>query len=106
AAGARLGGRGNPAGARGARSGKQHATLFMTLAAAFQVLLCRHSGQEDLAIGAPRAGRSRSKLAGTVGYFVNPVVLRGDLSGDPTFAELLERTKATVLAAFEHGDYP
>ncbi|HSS51755.1 MAG TPA: amino acid adenylation domain-containing protein, partial [Thermoanaerobaculia bacterium] len=62
--------------------------------------------QEDLAIGAPRAGRSRSKLAGTVGYFVNPVVLRGDLTGDPTFAELLERTKATVLAAFEHGDYP
>jgi amino acid adenylation domain-containing protein len=89
-----------------ARSRKQHATLFMTLAAAFQVLLCRHSGQEDLAIGAPRAGRSRSQLAGTVGYFVNPVVLRGDLSGDPTFAELLERTKATVLAAFEHGDYP
>jgi amino acid adenylation domain-containing protein len=89
-----------------ARSRKQHATLFMTLAAAFQVLLCRHSGQEDLAIGAPRAGRSRSKLAGTVGYFVNPVVLRGDLTGDPTFAELLERTKATVLAAFEHGDYP
>ncbi len=89
-----------------ARSRKQHATLFMTLAAAFQALLSRQSGQEDLAIGAPRAGRSRSQLAGTVGYFVNPVVLRGDLSGDPTFAELLERTKATVLAAFEHGDYP
>jgi amino acid adenylation domain-containing protein len=97
---------GDLAAALRARSRKQHATLFMTLAAAFQVLLGRHSGQEDLAIGAPRAGRSRSKLAGTVGYFVNPVVLRGDLSGDPTFAELLERTKATVLAAFEHGDYP
>jgi amino acid adenylation domain-containing protein len=89
-----------------AGSRKQHATLFMTLAAAFQGLLGRQSGQEDLAIGAPRAGRSRSQLAGTVGYFVNPVVLRGDLSGDPTFAELLERTRATVLAAFEHGDYP
>ncbi|HEV7509114.1 MAG TPA: amino acid adenylation domain-containing protein [Thermoanaerobaculia bacterium] len=97
---------GELAAALRARSRKQHATLFMTLAAAFQVLLCRHSGQEDLAIGAPRAGRSRSKLAGTVGYFVNPVVLRGDLTGDPTFAALLERTKATVLAAFEHGDYP
>ena len=97
---------GELAAALRARSRKQHATLFMTLAAAFQVLLGRHSGQEDLAIGAPRAGRSRSELAGTVGYFVNPVVLRGDLSGDPTFAELLERTKATVLAAFEHGDYP
>ncbi|HTG36599.1 MAG TPA: amino acid adenylation domain-containing protein, partial [Thermoanaerobaculia bacterium] len=97
---------GELAAALRAGSRKQHATLFMTLAAAFQVLLCRHSGQEDLAIGAPRAGRSRSELAGTVGYFVNPVVLRGDLTGDPTFAELLERTKATVLAAFEHGDYP
>jgi amino acid adenylation domain-containing protein len=97
---------GELAAALRARSRKQHATFFMTLAAAFQVLLGRQSGQEDLAIGAPRAGRSRSKLAGTVGYFVNPVVLRGDLSGDPTFAELLERTKATVLAAFEHGDYP
>src|SRR6266545_3279019 len=97
---------GELAAALRARSRKQHATLFMTLAAAFQVLLGRHSGQEDLAIGAPRAGRSRSELAGTVGYFVNPVVLRGDLTGDPTFAELLERTKATVLAAFEHGDYP
>src|SRR6476661_8620422 len=97
---------GELAAALRARSRKQHATLFMTLAAAFQVLLSRQSGQEDLAIGAPRAGRSRSGLAGTVGYFVNPVVLRGDLTGDPTFAELLERTKATVLAAFEHGDYP
>ncbi|HSU82079.1 MAG TPA: amino acid adenylation domain-containing protein, partial [Thermoanaerobaculia bacterium] len=97
---------GELAAALRARSRKQHATLFMTLAAAFQVVLCRYSGQEDLAIGAPRAGRSRSELAGTVGYFVNPVVLRGDLTGDPTFAELLERTRATVLAAFEHGDIP
>src|SRR4051794_8720802 len=97
---------GELAAAPRARRRKQHATFFMTLAAAFQVLLGRQSGQEDLAIGAPRAGRSRSGLAGTVGYFVNPVVLRGDLSGDPTFAELLERTKAKVIAAFEHGDYP
>ena len=91
-----------------ARSRKQHATLFMTLTAAFQVLLGRHSGQEDLAIGAPRAGRSRSEFAGTVGYFVNPVVLRGDLSGDPTFAELVERTKATVLEGWakQRGCWP
>ncbi|MBW8879564.1 MAG: amino acid adenylation domain-containing protein, partial [Acidobacteria bacterium] len=89
-----------------ARSREQHGTLFMTLVAAFQALLSRHTGQEDLAIGAPRAGRSLSKLAGTVGYFVNPVVLRGGLAGDPGFSELLERTKAMVLAAFEHGEYP
>ena len=66
----------------------------MTLLAAFQALLGRHTGQEDLAVGSPRAGRSQSKLAGTVGYFVNLVVLRGDLSGEPGFVELLERTKA------------
>ncbi|HBL25669.1 MAG TPA: non-ribosomal peptide synthetase, partial [Acidobacteria bacterium] len=89
-----------------ARSRSQHGTLFMTVTAAFQALLGRHCGQEDLAVGAPRSGRTASDFAGTVGYFVNPVVLRGDLSGDPPFAELLERTKAAVLAAFEHGDYP
>ncbi len=89
-----------------AASRARHATLFMTLVAALQTLLGRHTGQEDLAIGSPRAGRSQSKFAGTVGYFVNPVVLRGDLSGDPSFAGLLERTKASVAAAFEHGDYP
>ncbi len=89
-----------------ARSRERHGTLFMTLVAAFQVLLSRYSGQEDLAIGAPRAGRFQSQFAGTVGYFVNPVVLRADLAGDCTFAELVERTKATVLAAFEHGEYP
>jgi amino acid adenylation domain-containing protein len=100
---------GELAAALRARSRTQHGTLFMTLTAVFQALLSRHSGQEDLAIGAPRAGRaqsSRSGFAGTVGYFVNQVVLRGDLSGDPTFAELLERTKAMVHDAFSHGDYP
>ncbi|HSK78869.1 MAG TPA: amino acid adenylation domain-containing protein, partial [Thermoanaerobaculia bacterium] len=97
---------GGLAAALRARSRAQHGTLFMTLTAAFQALLSRHTGQEDLAVGAPRSGRSQSRLAGTVGYFVNPVVLRGDLSGDPAFGELLERTKAAVLAAFEHGDYP
>ncbi|HSK78975.1 MAG TPA: amino acid adenylation domain-containing protein, partial [Thermoanaerobaculia bacterium] len=97
---------GELAAALRARSRAQHGTLFMTLTAALQALLLRHTGQEDLAIGAPRSGRSQSRLAGTVGYFVNPVVLRGDLAGDPAFAELLERTKATVTAAFEHGDIP
>jgi amino acid adenylation domain-containing protein len=97
---------GGLAAALRARSRERHGTLFMALTAAFQALLCRHTGQEDLALGAPRAGRSHARFAGTVGYFVNPVVLRGDLSGDPAFEELFDRTRATVLAAFEHGDYP
>jgi amino acid adenylation domain-containing protein len=97
---------GGLASALRARSRAQRGTLFMTLVAAFEALLARHTGQEDLAVGAPRAGRGSSQFAGTVGYFVNPVVLRGDLSGDPAFVELLERTRETVLAAFEHGDYP
>ncbi len=87
----------------------RHGTLFMTLLAAFQALLGRHTGlaaQEDLAVGSPRANRSQSKFAGTVGYFVNLVVLRGDLSGEPGFVELLERTKASVAADFAHGEYP
>ncbi|HKH48265.1 MAG TPA: amino acid adenylation domain-containing protein, partial [Thermoanaerobaculia bacterium] len=88
------------------RSRAQHGTLFMTLAAAFQALLGRLSGQEDVAIGTARSGRTHAQVAGTVGYFVNQVVLRGDLTGDPTFAELLERTKAVVQDAFAQGDYP
>ncbi len=84
----------------------RHGTLFITLLAAFQTLLYRHTGQEDLAVGSPRSGRSQSRFAGTVGYFVNLVVLRGDLSGEPGFVELLARTKASVAADFAHGDYP
>ena len=82
------------------------ATLFMTLVAAFQVLLYRHTGQEEILVGSPTAGRSRSDLNAVVGYFVNPVVLRGNLSGSPTFKEFLNRTRKTVLSALEHRDYP
>jgi len=89
-----------------ARSRAQHGTLFMTLAAAFQTLLGRHADQDDLAIGTARSGRTLAQAAGTVGYFVNQVVLRADLAGDPAFAELLERTRESVQAAFAHGDYP
>jgi amino acid adenylation domain-containing protein/non-ribosomal peptide synthase protein (TIGR01720 family) len=87
------------------RGRAQQATLFMTLLAAFQALLYRYTGQEDLAVGSPRSGRP-PQFAGTVGYFVNPVVLRGDLTGDPSFTELLERTRTRVLADFKHGDFP
>jgi amino acid adenylation domain-containing protein len=82
------------------------ATFFTTLTAAFQAFLGRYTRQEDVLIGSPTAGRTHRAMAGVVGYFVNPVVLRGDLSGDPTFAELLARTKTMVLAALAHRGFP
>ena len=84
----------------------ENATLFVTLLAAFQVLLSRHAGQEDIVIGTPMAGRSRRELENLIGLFVNTVVVRTDLSGSPTFRELLRRTKETVLGAYENQDVP
>ncbi|MDO3686252.1 non-ribosomal peptide synthetase/MFS transporter [Micromonospora sp. C28ISP2-4] len=81
-------------------------TLFMTLLAAYQVLLARHAGQDDFAIGASVAGRSAPELENLVGMFINMLPLRADLAGDPTFAELLERTRRTVLDGFEHAEVP
>jgi len=81
-------------------------TLYTTLLAALQVLLHRTTGQDDVLVGSPVAGRSHPDVAGIVGYFVNPVVLRGDLRGAPTFRAFLERTRTTVLDAFEHQDLP
>jgi natural product biosynthesis luciferase-like monooxygenase protein len=81
------------------------ATLYMTLLAAFQVLLYRYTGQTDLLVGSPTAGRGRQAWSGLVGYFVNPLVLRADLSGNPTFTAFLEQVRQTVLAAFEHQAY-
>ena len=87
--------------------GRSHqATLFMTLLAGFQALLHRRTGQPDVLVGAPAAGRGRARLAGIVGYFVNPVVLRSDLVDDFSFGDFLERTRRSVLGAFEHQDYP
>ena len=83
-----------------------HATLYIVLLAAFQVLLHQQTGQDDLLIGSPMAGRSRAEFEGTVGYFVSPVVLRADLSGQPTFAAVVEQARQTVLAALDHQDYP
>jgi amino acid adenylation domain-containing protein len=81
------------------------ATLFMVLLAAFQAQLSRTGGQEDLAVGSPSAGRA-AELSGVVGYFVNPVTLRADLAGTPSFATLLDRTRRGVLGGLEHGDFP
>jgi amino acid adenylation domain-containing protein len=82
------------------------ATLFMTLLAAFQVLLYRYSGQEDLAVGIPVAGRNRPELEGLIGFFVNTLVLRGDLSGAPSFREYLGRVREGALEAYAHQDLP
>jgi amino acid adenylation domain-containing protein len=81
-------------------------TLYMTLLAAFEILLYRYTGQDKFLIGSPTAGRNRAELAGVIGYFVNPLVLRADLSNDPTAEQLLSRVRLTVLEAFEHQDYP
>jgi amino acid adenylation domain-containing protein len=81
-------------------------TLFMTLLAAFQTLLHRYTGQDDIAIGSPIANRHRSEVEGIIGFLVNSLVLRTDLSGDPTFREVLNRVQAVTLAAYDHQDLP
>lgn len=83
-----------------------HATLYVTLLAAFQTLLYRYTGQDDMLIGSPATGRNSAAFSRAMGYFVNPIVLRGDLSGNPTFEELLGRVRRTVLDALAHQDYP
>ncbi len=82
------------------------ATLYMVLLAAFNALLYRYTAQEDISVGSLTSGRDSANLAGMVGYFVNPIVLRSDLSGDPSFEELLARTRRTALSAFANQDYP
>src|SRR6185295_2282816 len=86
---------------------QQHdCTLFMTLLAAFQVLLSRLSGQTDIALGAPIANRTRADLEPLIGCFVNTLVLRSDLAGNPPFTQLLARVRATTTAAYAHQDLP
>jgi amino acid adenylation domain-containing protein len=82
------------------------ATLFMTLLAAWQVLMYRHSGQDDVVIGAPIANRDDPMLESVVGCLVNNVVMRGRLSDNPRFDEFLEQIKRTTLAAFDHRMLP
>lgn len=81
-------------------------TMYMVLVAALQILIYRHSGQDDVVIGTPVANRDRSEFEQTFGCLINNVVLRGDLSGDPTIAEFLQRVRVATLRAFEHGSLP
>ncbi|GAB7110203.1 hypothetical protein JCM4814A_85180 [Streptomyces phaeofaciens JCM 4814] len=85
---------------------RQDATLFMVLLAGFQALLARYSGGTDIAVGAPIAGRDRAELESLIGFFVNTLVLRTDLSGDPSFEELVARARETALEAYAHQDVP
>jgi amino acid adenylation domain-containing protein len=85
---------------------EEGATLFMVLLAAFQALLARYSGQADLVVGTPVANRGRGETEGLVGFFVNMLALRTDLSGDPTFRETLRRVRETALGAYAHDEVP
>ncbi|MFD0634345.1 amino acid adenylation domain-containing protein [Catenulispora yoronensis] len=82
------------------------ATMFMTLFAAFTVLLSRYTGQDDIVVGTPVANRNRSETEDLIGFFVNTLVLRTDLSGDPSFADLIGRVRKVSLDAYTHQDLP
>ena len=82
------------------------ATLFMAVLAGFSVLLGRYSGQDEVVIGSPVAGRTRSETEGVIGFFVNTIVLRCDLRGNPCFRELLTRTRDRAVRAYAHQDLP
>ncbi len=82
------------------------ATLFMILLAAFQTLICRYTSSEDILIGTPIAARNDVNFENLVGLFVNTLVICGDLSGEPSFVELLRRTRETTIEAYEHQDLP
>ncbi|HEX2076781.1 MAG TPA: amino acid adenylation domain-containing protein, partial [Longimicrobium sp.] len=82
------------------------ATLYMTLLGAFQVLLGKYAGSEDVVVGSPIAGRTRGEVEELIGFFVNTLVLRTDLSGNPSFREVLRRVREVTLGAYEHQEVP
>ena len=87
-------------------SRSQEATLFMTLLAGLQTLLWRYTGQEEISVGTPVAGRLRSETEGLIGFFVNTLVLRTELQGAPSFVELLGRVREVCLGAYQHQELP
>lgn len=89
-----------------ALAGQENVTLFMTLLAAFQTLLQRYTRQDSVAVGSPIANRNQSELEPLIGFFVNTLVLKTDLSGNPTFKQVLQRVKDVTLGAYAHQDVP
>ncbi|MCA1593881.1 MAG: condensation domain-containing protein, partial [Acidobacteria bacterium] len=89
-----------------ALSQQEGTTLFMTLLAAFKTLLHRYTSQDDIVVGSSIAGRNRAETEGLIGFFINTLVLRTDMSGNPTFRELLGRVREVALGAYEHQDLP
>ncbi|MBE9170904.1 condensation protein [Pleurocapsales cyanobacterium LEGE 06147] len=87
-------------------SQRESATLFMTLLGAFKVLLHSYKGQEDILVGSPIANRNRTETEGLIGFFVNTLVLRTNLSGNPSFREVLGRVREVTLGAYAHQDLP
>ena len=87
-------------------SQKEEVTLFMTLLSAFKTLLYRYTFQEDILIGSPIANRNQKQTESLIGFFINTLVLRTNLSGNPTFRDLLQRVKKVALSAYEHQDLP
>ena len=85
---------------------ERNATLFMTLLAAFDLLMWRYSGQADLLVGTPIANRNRKETEGLIGFFVNTLVLRTKVNGNGTFRELLDQVREATLRAYEHQDVP
>ena len=92
--------------ALGELSRREGVTLFMTLLAAFQTLLHRYTSRDDIPVGSVVAGRNRMEVEGLIGFFANTLVFRGDLSGDPSFRVLLQRTRTVCLGAYAHQDMP
>ncbi|HVH13119.1 MAG TPA: condensation domain-containing protein, partial [Longimicrobium sp.] len=87
-------------------SRREGATLFMTMLAGWQLLLARYGGEDDVSVGTPVAGRTRLETEGLIGFFINTLVLRTDLSGGPSFRELVRRARETTLGAYQHQDIP
>ena len=87
-------------------SQQENVTLFMTLLAAFQILLQRYTGQSDITVGSPIAGRHQVEVEGLIGFFLNSLVLRADLSDNPSFPDLLARVRQIALDAYTHQDLP